>query len=461
MSCSRSEVELEVLERLKPTSLQLRVLRRFYELLRGMLVDCLSGRFQDVEVEAHGSFAKKTILSDRWEVDIFVLFNGVTRDWVRRESLRVLEECIRPLPYTVKYAEHPYLTVNMMGLKAEVVPAVKVEKPGSGGLGVERTPFHTRYVKAKLEERPCLADDVRLLKSFMEGIGVYGAETGIGGFSGYLAELLVIHYGGFRETLVESSKWRPQVYIDPEGVGNEAKLRSKYRDSPIIVVDPVDPDRNAAASVTKEKLALFILASNLYLRSPHPGYFHITGSGGVEASGPALMVVCRGDYIREPEESILGKLRRVALLISSTLRDRGFRVTWFSYASDFVERAVALVGLESLELPELEYRRGLRPWDDIEGAVRFLLKRFDEGGVVWVNEEGFLDGIRHRPYRWARKVVEEMLGRVAEVLDASSCEVLECRDGAECIRVSGLGRGSFVGGPYAWMRLAYNLLKHS
>jgi len=54
-----------------------------------------------------------------------------------------------------------------------------------------------------------------------------------------------------------------------------------------------------------------------------------------------------------------------------------------------------------------------------------------------------------------------MLGRVAEVLDASSCEVLECRDGAECIRVSGLGRGSFVGGPYAWMRLAYNLLKHS
>jgi hypothetical protein len=35
------------------------------------------------------------------------------------------------------------------------------------------------------------------------------------------------------------------------------------------------------------------------------------------------------------------------------------------------------------------------------------------------------------------------------------------RDGVECIRVSGLGRGSFVGGPYAWMRLAYNLLKHS
>ncbi len=461
MSCERSEVELEVLEKLRPTSVQLQILSRFYEFLKRKLLRCLAERHFEVEVEAEGSFAKGTILSDKWEIDVFVLFDNVTSRWIKGESLRVLEECIKPLPYIIKYAEHPYLTVNVMGLKAELVPAIKIRKPGSGGLGVERTPFHTRYIREKFSKEPCLADEARLLKSFMEGIGVYGAETGIGGFSGYLAELLVVHYGGFRETLKAALKWRPQVYIDIEGVGDEGKLRAKYRDSPIIVVDPVDPERNAAASVTREKLATFILASALYLRNPHPGYFHVVGGRGVELLGPALMVTCHGSYSQVPEENILGKLRRLSLLISTTLKSRGFRVTWFSYATDFSEKAVVVIGLESLELPKLEYRRGLSPWEDIEGAVNFISKRFNEGGVAWINEEGVLEGVRPRLYRRALQIVDGMLGKVVEMMDASSCYVIECEDGVECVRRSGLRRESFVGGPYAWMRLAYTLLKQS
>ena len=36
----------------------------------------------------------------------------------------------------------------------------------------------------------------------MQGIGVYGAEIKVGGFSGYLCELLVMKYGGFHADAV-------------------------------------------------------------------------------------------------------------------------------------------------------------------------------------------------------------------------------------------------------------------
>ena len=461
MRCERTSVELEALEKLKPSSIQLGILSRLYELLERKLYRCLAEKSFKVEIEAEGSYAKRTLLSNKWEVDVFILFNGVTGEWIKSRSLPILEECIKPLPYIVKYAEHPYLTVNLMGMKVELIPAVKVEKPGSGGLGVERTPFHTRYVRMKLDEEPCLRDDIRLLKSFMEGIGVYGAETGIGGFSGYLAELLAIHYGGFRETLKAALGWKPQIYIDPEGVGVEAKLRAKYSDSPMIVVDPVDPERNAAASVTREKLALFILASALYLRKPHLGYFHFMGRRVPEALGPALMVICRNSYSRKPEENVMGKLRRVSLLLSTWLKGRGFKVTWSSFASDFTEKAVVLLGLESLELPEVEYREGLSPWDDVDGAVNFVFKRLREGGVVWVDERGVLGGVRRRPYRRALQAVREVLSRVEEIMDAKECKVLECEEGVKCLEMGGLKGESYIGGPPAWITLAYTLLKQS
>ena len=462
MSCERTSVELEVLEALRPTRLQLRLLGRLYELLKLRLARCLEERGFSVEVEAEGSYAKGTLLSDKWEVDVFVLFNGVSGEWVKEGSLRELIECIKPLPYVTKYAEHPYLTVTLMGVEVEVIPAVKLEKPGGGRLGVERTPFHTRYVKGKLEERPCLADDIRLLKSFMEGIGVYGAESGVGGFSGYLAELLVINYGGFLEVLRASSRWRPQVYIDPEGLGDERSLRAKYRDSPLIVVDPVDPERNAAASVTKEKLATFILASTLYLRKPHKGYFHLySTSSTLNPLGPAVMVRCLGEYMDMPRESVMGKLRRATSTLGSILREHGFRVTWSSYASDFVEKAAIIVGLESLELPEVEYRRGPTPWDSIEGAISFLFKRLEEGGLAWVGEEGFLEGVRSRRYRRPSEVLSSYVDVIKGVMSARECYVVECSEGSRCLEASGLRRGDFTGGlQAAWMKLAYTLLKH-
>ena len=412
MSCPpRHPVEERVLKAVRPTPLQLRVLGRLYGLVKSRLEACLRSRGLEAVVEVQGSYAKGTILSDNWEIDVFVLFKGVSDEWVSAESEGLLASCLSGLPIIRRYAQHPYVTVSFMGVEADVVPAVWVEKPRPHGMGVERTPFHTRYVKSKLD--PCLADDVRLLKSFLKGIGAYGAETHVGGFSGYLAELLVIAYGGFRGVLEAASKWKPPVYLDPEGSGDRRLLEARYPDSPMIVVDPVDPARNAAAAVRLDKLASFILASRLYLENPSEEFFHATRGGGVARYRPdpkrLALLLYRGRLYEHPPEAVWGRAMRAARLLASKLQEAGFTVARYWFYTDEASYAAAVVEVLEDELPPLELAVGPEAWLSPR-AERFAWKRRLEGMPAWVSWDGRLAGLRPRRLRRLSEAVAR-LGR--------------------------------------------------
>ena len=101
---------------------------------------------------------------------------------------------------------------------------------------VDRTPFHTRYVKEHLKEDQ--KNDVRLLKQFMKGIGTYGAEARTRGFSGYLLELLVLRYGTFKDVISAMAGWTNGTVLSLERAG------AKRFNDPLVFFDPVDPSRN-------------------------------------------------------------------------------------------------------------------------------------------------------------------------------------------------------------------------
>jgi tRNA nucleotidyltransferase (CCA-adding enzyme) len=105
----------------------------------------------------------------------------------------------------------------------------------------------------------------------MKGMGVYGAESYIRGFSGYATELLIIYYGSFLNLIEKASIWKPKVIIDIEKYykDNREIIKSLGKDktrSPIIIIDPTFPKRNATASVSTENFAKFIFYSRLLLR---------------------------------------------------------------------------------------------------------------------------------------------------------------------------------------------------
>src|SRR3990172_11532344 len=182
------------------------------------------------------------------EIDIFVAFPPDTpRDVLEREGLAFGDILERPVRM---YAEHPYTRGWYGGFEVEIVPCYRITDASQRMSAVDRTPLHVDYVLGHLSDER--TTDVRLLKAWAEGIGVYGAEAKVRGFSGYLCELLVIHYGTFHGVLDAARSWKPPIVIE---LGTPA---ARQFSEPLVVVDPVDGNRNVASAVSAEQLATFV-----------------------------------------------------------------------------------------------------------------------------------------------------------------------------------------------------------
>jgi len=183
--------------------------------------------------------------------------------------------------YEERYAEHPYIRAffegipdktsggvvipkGFQGYRVDIVPCFRVSDPSAIRSAVDRTPFHNEYVKNHIRG---LEDEVRLLKQFMKGTGVYGAELKTMGFSGYLCELLIIKYKSFSDVVQNASQWRRNTVIDIEN------HRALEHDAPLVVIDPVDPSRNVAAAVSLDNFCTFVDASKEFLKKPSIHFF--------------------------------------------------------------------------------------------------------------------------------------------------------------------------------------------
>ena len=87
------------------------------------------------------------------------------------------------------YAQHPYLRGEIEGGGIDLVPCFAIDNSTKSISAVDRTPFHTDWVISNISG---LENEVRLTKQFLKAIGAYGANSAIGGFSGYLVEILCI-----------------------------------------------------------------------------------------------------------------------------------------------------------------------------------------------------------------------------------------------------------------------------
>lgn len=246
-------IEREVLRRIAPTAEEERRIGEAAEALLGEARRAIAQMGCAAEPLIVGSVAKGTFLANP-DIDLFLLFPpSVPREELERLGLAVGAAL---LPGGERrYAEHPYTHGVHAGFDVDAVPCYRVEDPSRHMTAVDRTPFHTEYIRKNLPHGK--RDEVRLLKAFMKGIGAYGAETAVEGFSGYLCELLVLAHGGFREALAAAGNLHPGVPPAPA----------------LSLPDPVDMQRNVAAALSHGKLALFIHAAAEYLREPSERFF--------------------------------------------------------------------------------------------------------------------------------------------------------------------------------------------
>jgi tRNA nucleotidyltransferase (CCA-adding enzyme) len=109
----------------------------------------------------------------------------------------------------------------------------------------------------------------------MQGIKVYGAEIKVGGFSGYLCELLILHYKSFTETLEAFAQYTRRIIIDIENqyAGRKNELQLLFTE-PLVMIDPVDKGRNVASAVKPQRLYTFTAAARAFLKTPSTKFFY-------------------------------------------------------------------------------------------------------------------------------------------------------------------------------------------
>lgn len=309
-----------------------------------------------------GSVAKGTWLSKRNELDVFLLFNPLTnRKKLEEHGLTIAREIITALKgtYHTAYAEHPYLCGliehNRRIYDVDVVPCYDIKDASKIKSAVDRTPHHVRYVKKNLK----LPDEARLLKQFCISAGCYGADVKTEGFSGYLCELLILNYGKFYNCIRAASKWRAGTVIDIENEKVDAdKLRNKFK-NPLIVIDPVDPNRNVAAAVSIENFYKFVKSCVDFIKRPNAGYFFREKSTPYSIKDITKEFKKRGTRwyaikFKRPkviDDILYPQMRRCIRTIEKMLHENGFRVLKKDFWCN--ENCVILFEMETWLVPKV------------------------------------------------------------------------------------------------------------
>lgn len=391
-----SRIEREVLREIRPRPEDREKVGRILNWVLRELGRFIETREPGARVRVEGSYAKDTWLRTSPEVDVFLILpRDRGREFLRETLFPQLLQWFSGHNPTTRYSEHPYLVIRREGVEVEIVPALEQSEPGRPLTAVDRTPLHTEYVRSRARD-PSLRDEIRLSKQFARNLGLYGAEIAVEGFSGYLLELLTIHYGGFRSLLRNAASWRPPVILDPANHynGDHRAIVRRFGDKPMIVVDPVDPQRNVAAALSLDRMAEFSISAHLYLTKPSIYYFFLPPLDPLELkrlastmepySQNTLLIRIKLAKPQAPD-NLWGQVKRLARNVENHLGRTGYTVIRCRpRAGEEGDQALIACLLEAPTLPQLHTLQG-PPFEKKENVVRFIEKHMHTPGAgPWV-----------------------------------------------------------------------------
>jgi len=342
-----------------------------------------------VKARVEGSIAKDTWISGDRDIDIFIqLPKEIGLEGLRSIGLKIAKSAAGD-KWAERYAEHPYIETELDGFKIDLVPCFMLSDSREALSTVDRTPFHTNYINNSFNDQ--LRREVRVLKQFMKGIGVYGAEIKIQGFSGYLCELLILHYNSFMNLIGNAAnRWKPfSVVIDIERYYSRINEAKSVFHAPLIVVDPVDKRRNVAAALSLDRMCEFIAACRAFLKNPSLHFFYPIEPRTFTAKELIEQFEKRGtDFVfivtSCPEvvpDILWGQLYKSWRGLKRLLSNWNFNVIDGFVWSDEKDNVVFCFELESASIPGIEKHIG-PPISSKEHCDRFLEKHLGSKNLI-------------------------------------------------------------------------------
>jgi tRNA nucleotidyltransferase (CCA-adding enzyme) len=342
----------------------------------------------EAQVRVEGSVARDTWLSEEPEIDIFMRVpKTIPRKSLGEVCLRIARKATEGSEQIERFAEHPYLEAIVDDVRVNIVPCYSTER-GEWLSATDRTPFHTDYLKKRLNGQ--MRDEVRLLKRFMKGIGIYGAEIKIGGFSGYLCELLILHHKSFANTLKAFAQHKQRIVVDIKHYykDREKELQLLFTE-PLVIVDPVDKGRNVASAVHGQKLFTFVAASRAFLKYPSLDFFYPPETTALtvkeleqalERRGPTI-VFLTFEKVEAVSDVLWGQLYKSHRSLHKLVQLNDFKILRDLPWSDEKTLNMFVFELEHCCLPPVKKHLG-PPLEKERECEKFVLKHLNKLGTV-------------------------------------------------------------------------------
>ncbi|MCL2134342.1 MAG: CCA tRNA nucleotidyltransferase [Candidatus Bathyarchaeota archaeon] len=380
------QIELEtltqqVLKKISPTPEEYCKVEVLSKQLKQKLLDACKQQNVKATVRVEGSIAKDTWLKENPDIDIFIrLPTTISREKLGEIGLKIARSVTQNATHvTERFAEHPYLEITINEMRVDIVPCFNAAI-GEWQSATDRTPYHTNYIRQHLT--PKMREETRLLKQFMKCINVYGAEIKIGGFSGYLCELLILTFGSFVQTVQAFANYNKRLVIDPQRhFADKEKDVVTLFSEPLVIVDPVDKARNVASAVQAEKLYSFIGASRAFLQNPSEIFFFAPKQSALDTDdlkcmmnnhGSSLLFLVTGGIDAVPDV-FWGQFYKSRRSLRKLLEFNGFKVFRDAVWSNEKSFNVFIFKLEQLIIADVKKHFG-PPLECSDECAHFLAK---------------------------------------------------------------------------------------
>ncbi|PSG99316.1 MAG: CCA tRNA nucleotidyltransferase [Nanohaloarchaea archaeon SW_7_43_1] len=386
----------KVIEETYPEEQELGELRQKYK----EISDFIEREF-GVATHFAGSASRGTCMKNDGDLDIFILFNKKIDELkLENKGLEIGKKTFRQFEedFEVDYAEHPYTKGRIDDYEVEIVPCYETD-PENIKSSVDRTPHHSEWVKENLTEEE--RKDAVILKNFLDSKDLYGSSLKTQGFSGYLCEILINHYGGFHELVRSVTDWENEKLIDPENYHDgklPERLEKKFNEEPLKVIDPVDKERNVASVLSLENYSKFIHLCWRFKRNPRMSFFESEQRNysefriKQELKRRGNFLVLEFGTIEEVDDIVYPQMRKTMRRLKSELKKKEFRI----YESGFyVDQSTKIFFELDRELPEIREMEGPKVFHGEEHLSEFTSKYenvfIQENRVVAKTEREFTD----------------------------------------------------------------------
>ncbi len=332
----------------------------------------------NAEVMLGGSAAKGTFVKGDFDCDVFIRFD---KEYEDKKISGYLARALKIFKGIDKvHGSRDYFQGKIEGINYEFVPVKRISEPSEAFNVTDCSPLHVKWMEENIKSNPELTNQIILTKLFCKAQRIYGAESYIKGFSGHVIDILVAYYKTFEELLKNSSEWQKGTIIDIENhktgeLINESKINS------LIVIDPIQPLRNAAAALSVECMEIFKKRSKEFLKKPSKDFFEkkeitVDGIKLKKDENENELFVIEATPLKGKEDVVGTKILKVFEHIKRHLELHEFSLIDWGWEWDKKEYAIMWFVTKPEELAQEKLREG-PPVHEKKDADRFMKKHSD------------------------------------------------------------------------------------